>query len=133
MTGVALVTGASRGIGASIARALARDGFGIGVNYARNSEAAEKVVSDIVAAGGTAVPVQADVADPEAVEAMFSLVTEHLGAVSVLVNNAGITDDGLLLRMNGILSWRRIFAPCTCAPRPRSSRWSERSPGASST
>ncbi|MFV2000297.1 MAG: 3-oxoacyl-[acyl-carrier-protein] reductase [Acidimicrobiia bacterium] len=109
MTRVALVTGASRGIGASIARALARDGFGIGVNYARNSEAAEKVVSDIVAAGGTAVPVQADVADPEAVEAMFLLVTEHLGAVSVLVNNAGITDDGLLLRMN-VEQWDSVMA-----------------------
>jgi len=109
MTGVALVTGASRGIGASIARALAMDGFGIGVNYARNSDAAEGVVSDIVSAGGTAVPIQADVADPDAVEAMFSVVTERLGAVSVLVNNAGITDDGLLLRMN-VDQWDSVMA-----------------------
>jgi 3-oxoacyl-[acyl-carrier protein] reductase len=109
MTGVALVTGASRGIGASIARALAGDGFSIGVNYARNTEAAERVVSEIVAAGGTAVAVQADVADPDAVDVMFSTVTERLGPVTVLVNNAGITDDGLLLRMS-VDQWDSVMA-----------------------
>lgn len=109
MTGVALVTGASRGIGASIARALARDGYAIGVNFARNSDAAEQVVADIVAEGGSALPIQADVSDPDAVDAMFAVVTERLGAVTVLVNNAGITDDGLLLRMN-VDQWDNVMA-----------------------
>jgi 3-oxoacyl-[acyl-carrier protein] reductase len=99
MAGVALVTGASRGIGRSIALQLAADGFSVGVNYASNAAKAEEVVSQITAAGGAAVAVQADVSDAEAVSAMFDTVNEALGPVTVLVNNAGITDDGLLLRM----------------------------------
>jgi 3-oxoacyl-[acyl-carrier protein] reductase len=100
MAGVALVTGASRGIGRSIALQLAADGFSVGVNYASNAEKADEVVGQITAAGGAAVAVQADVSDEEAVSAMFDKVSEELGSVTVLVNNAGITDDGLLLRMS---------------------------------
>ena len=100
MNGVALVTGASRGIGRAIALKLAEDGFAIVVNYASSSEEAEAVVAQIEAGGGRALAVPADVSDPDAVAAMFETVTAELGPVSVLVNNAGVTDDGLLLRMN---------------------------------
>ncbi|MCL1594944.1 MAG: 3-oxoacyl-[acyl-carrier-protein] reductase [Actinomycetia bacterium] len=109
MSRIALVTGASRGIGASIARGLAVDGFAVGVNYARSADAADAIVADIVDGGGAAVAVQADVSDADAVAAMFATVTDALGPVSVLVNNAGITDDGLLLRMK-VEQWDNVLA-----------------------
>ncbi len=100
MSGVALVTGAARGIGREIALKLARDGFAVAVNYASSEAKAEKVVARIETAGGRAVALQADVSDPDAVVSLFSTVTDELGPVHVLVNNAGITDDGLVLRMS---------------------------------
>lgn len=100
MSGVALVTGAARGIGREIALKLARDGFAVAVNYASSEAKAEKVVAQIETAGGRAVALQADVSDPDAVVSLFSTVTDELGPVHVLVNNAGITDDGLVLRMS---------------------------------
>ena len=109
MSRIALVTGASRGIGASIARGLAADGFAVGVNYARSADAADAIVAEIVDGGGAAVAVQADVSDADAVAAMFATVTDALGPVSVLVNNAGITDDGLLLRMK-VEQWDNVLA-----------------------
>jgi 3-oxoacyl-[acyl-carrier protein] reductase len=99
MTDIALVTGASRGIGRAIAFQLAADGFAVVVNYASSSAKADAVVSEIEAAGGSALAVQADVSDPDAVASMFRTVADEIGPVSVLVNNAGITDDGLVLRM----------------------------------
>ena len=98
MSRVALVTGGSRGIGRAIALRLASDGHAVAVNYAENS----------AAAGGTAIAVQADVGDTDAVAAMFETVEERLGKVEVLVNNAGITRDDLLLRM-GPEAWDEVI------------------------
>jgi 3-oxoacyl-[acyl-carrier protein] reductase len=99
-TRVALVTGGSRGIGRAIALRLATDGLAVAINYSSNSAAAEDVVARIESAGGRAMSAKADVSDPDQVDNMFDLVTGELGTVDVLVNNAGITRDNLLLRMS---------------------------------
>ena len=95
----AIVTGASRGIGAACAAELARNGFSVAVNYRVNKSAAESVVNAVSAAGGQAFAVKADVSAPEEVTAMFEAVKERFGSVSLLVNNAGISHIGLLQDM----------------------------------
>ena len=87
---VAIVTGASRGIGAAIAERLAADGFTVVINYAGKAAEAEALVAKIEAASGRAVPAQADVADPAAVARMFDAAESAFGGIDVLVNNAGI-------------------------------------------
>jgi 3-oxoacyl-[acyl-carrier protein] reductase len=87
---VAIVTGASRGIGAAIARRLAEDGFAVVVNYAGSASPAAKLVGEIESAGGQAIAVQADVSDPKAVQRLFDAAETTFGGVDVLVNNAGI-------------------------------------------
>jgi 3-oxoacyl-[acyl-carrier protein] reductase len=87
---VAIVTGASRGIGARIAQRLANDGFTVIVNYAGSAKSAEDVVAKIEAAGGRAITAQADVSDAAAVARMFESAEAAFGGVDVLVNNAGI-------------------------------------------
>ena len=96
---VALVTGASRGIGRAIALRLAQEGAAVAINYAGNTAAAEEVKSMIEAQGGKAIIVQADVSDGQAVDAMIKTVVDELGGLDILVNNAGITRDNLLMRM----------------------------------
>jgi len=96
---VALVTGGSRGIGRAISIDLASRGMAVAVNYATRAEAAEEVVDEIRSAGGNAMAFGADVSRETAVTALFEEVTAALGPVTVLVNNAGITRDNLLLRM----------------------------------
>jgi 3-oxoacyl-[acyl-carrier protein] reductase len=96
---VALVTGGGRGIGRAIAHELAAAGATVVVNYREGAAAAEESVAAILAAGGRGQAMQADVADPTAVEAMVKTVIKEHGRLDILVNNAGITRDNLLLRM----------------------------------
>ncbi len=91
---VALVTGASKGIGAAIARELAVRGAAVAVNYSGSKAAAEKVVAEIMAAGGKAFAVQANVADPKAIEPLVDAVVAKFGPIEILVNNAGVYEFG---------------------------------------
>ncbi|HAR4781156.1 TPA: 3-oxoacyl-[acyl-carrier-protein] reductase [Staphylococcus aureus] len=99
MTKSALVTGASRGIGRSIALQLAEEGYNVAVNYAGSKEKAEAVVEEIKAKGVDSFAIQANVADADEVKAMIKEVVSQFGSLYVLVNNAGITRDNLLMRM----------------------------------
>jgi len=118
--GCALVTGASRGIGAAIARGLAEDGWPVGVNYRKDSEGADRVVEEIEGAGGSALALQADVSDPDAADALFGALEERFGPVLVLVNNAGMRDDGLSPQLADA-AWDRVIDLNLTAPSPPAS------------
>jgi 3-oxoacyl-[acyl-carrier protein] reductase len=105
---VAIVTGASRGIGKAIAFALAAEGAKIVVNYASSVIAAEAVVSEIITKGGEAIAVHADVSHEVQVDSLIKSAIEKWGRVDILVNNAGITRDTLLLRMK-LEDWQSVI------------------------
>ncbi len=96
---IAVVTGASRGIGRAIALELAKQGAKVVVNYSGSEERALLVVGEIKAAGGEAIAVQANVADADSVAQLMNTTLETFGSIDILVNNAGITRDNLLMRM----------------------------------
>ncbi|AFZ46810.1 3-oxoacyl-(acyl-carrier-protein) reductase [Cyanobacterium stanieri PCC 7202] len=105
---VAVITGASRGIGKASAIALATEGAKVVVNYASNSEAADKVVAEITEAGGSAIALKADVSSPDDVDNLFKEAVKAFGKVDILVNNAGITRDTLMLRMK-LEDWQKVI------------------------
>lgn len=105
---IALVTGASRGIGASCARALAADGFDVAVNYARDADGAARVVAEVRALGRRAIAIQADVSQEEQAAALVARTETDLGPIDSLVANAGITKDGPAIRIDGE-SWRSVI------------------------
>ena len=105
---VALVTGASRGIGAVIARRLAQDGAKVAVNYQSSEEAARQVAQSIIDLGGEALVMAGDVSREDSAEGFVKQVLEQWGRIDILVNNAGITRDRLLLRMTAE-DWDRVI------------------------
>lgn len=105
---VAIITGASRGIGRAIALQLAFEGAKVVVNYASSSTAADQVVAEITTAGGEAVAIQADVSQENQVDTLIKTTLEKFQRVDILVNNAGITRDTLLLRMK-LEEWQAVI------------------------
>jgi 3-oxoacyl-[acyl-carrier protein] reductase len=105
---VAVVTGASRGIGRAVALALATEGAKVAVNYASSSAAADEVLAEIVSAGGEAIALAADVSKTDQVDLLTSNVMAKWGRIDILVNNAGITRDTLLLRMK-LEDWQAVI------------------------
>lgn len=95
---IALVTGGSRGIGRAIALALAKEGANVTITYTSNEDAAKKTVADIEAAGGKGAAVRFDVGDADAAKAAVDKLVKEQGALHILVNNAGISIDGLVMR-----------------------------------
>ncbi len=109
MSNVLLVTGGSRGIGAATALLAAQRGYAVAVNYAERRDAADAVVARIRAGGGTAIAVQADVADEGQVMAMFTTIDRELGRLTALVNNAGVVDVSCRVEDMTMARWRRMF------------------------
>ncbi|MEO8250584.1 MAG: SDR family NAD(P)-dependent oxidoreductase, partial [Burkholderiales bacterium] len=109
MDKVILVTGASRGIGAACARLAAAEGYAVAVNYASNAKAAGEVVRSIQAAGGTAIAIQADVADEAQVIRLFEQVDQKLGRLTALVNNAGVVDMPATVAEMSVARLKRMF------------------------
>ena len=106
--GSALVTGGSRGIGAAIARSLANEGWPVGINYRSDSDAAEAVVEEITSAGGRAVALQGDIAEPETADKLFKALEDEFGPVLILVNNAGVRADGLSPQIDDD-DWQKVI------------------------
>jgi 3-oxoacyl-[acyl-carrier protein] reductase len=105
---IALVTGGSRGIGRGIAQAFAAEGAQVAIVYRGSQEAADKLVSEIKEKSGKAIALQADVADATSVEACVKRVEKELGPINILVNNAGVIEDDLFVRMKAE-AWNKVI------------------------
>jgi len=105
---VALVTGASRGIGAAVARTLAADGWRVGLNYRSDDEGAARVAREVEEAGGSALPLPGDVSEPGTADQVVGSLEEAFGPVLVLVNNAGVRDDALAVQIDDD-AWARVL------------------------
>lgn len=110
MSRVILITGASRGIGAATARLAAQHGYSVVINYHRQHESAAALAKEIVASGGQAIALQADVADEAQVRGLFATIDERLGRLDVLVNNAGMLEQQMRLQQMSLERWQRVFA-----------------------
>ena len=110
MQPIVLITGGARGIGAATALVAAHRGFAVAVNYARNAQAADEVVRQVRAIGGTAIAVQADVAVEAQVLAMFARIDTELGALTALVNNAGVVDVACRVDAMDMARLQRMFS-----------------------
>lgn len=109
MTRLAIVTGAGRGIGRAVALRLAQDGHRLALHYRSSAQGAESLAEEIRTAGGEAQTFQADVTDSDQVAAMFAAVKKQMGLPEILINNAGATRDGLLMRMKDD-DWNAVMA-----------------------
>src|SRR5271156_1024602 len=109
-SGLIIVTGGSRGIGAAVCRRLAADGYAIAVNYAADAKAAEATVAAIKKSGGRAEAFQADVADPVALSRLFDQATQALGPLAGLVNNAGVGGRFARIDEQDATALARLFA-----------------------
>jgi NAD(P)-dependent dehydrogenase (short-subunit alcohol dehydrogenase family) len=110
MNKVMLITGASRGIGAATARLAAARGYALCLNYREQRAAANALVEEIVAGGGQAIAVQADMADEAQVLQLFASVDREFGRLDVLVNNAGMLEPQMRLEQMDLARWQRVFA-----------------------
>jgi glucose 1-dehydrogenase len=105
---IAIVTGASSGIGAGVAKALAKEGASVVVNYSSSPDKAEKVCSEIQQGGGTAITIKADVSNEKEVTAMYQKVFKQFGTVDILINNAGLQKDNKFHEMS-LDEWNRVI------------------------
>lgn len=103
-----LITGASRGIGAEIARRFGREDYFVFINYYKNKELAEKVLSDIISLGGRAELIRCDVKDSKQVCQMFETIVKRCGKIDILINNAGISETGLISKLSED-RWDKVF------------------------
>lgn len=110
MSEVLLVTGGGRGIGAATARLAARYGYKVGLTYRQNSAAADQVVADVRSAGGHAIALSAEVGVESDVQRVFDHITDHLGTITALVNNAGILEKQMRVAQMDVDRWQRVFA-----------------------
>ena len=106
---VAIVTGSSRGIGRAIAETLARDGATVVINYSKSADAAKQAVDEIVAKGGKAIAIQADISKVEDVRRLYAEVQEKLGHIDIVVNNAGILPPAVPVEKETEATWDTVF------------------------
>lgn len=124
---ILLITGGGRGIGAATAKLAARQGYRVVINYRKDATSAEQVIADILASGGLAHCIQADISDAEQVTKLFDRIHQTWGAISALVNNAGVLETQMTFVETDLNRWKRIFETMSsgrcCAAKQPLSTW----------